>query len=143
MSQDPPACRREWLLGLSGIVLLPAGRMWDVVIVPEPLGLRVAGVLEELPLLRPGPVLWDAQRCQVGFFVSPGTSARCRCTGVRCVGDGAWITAPAPQRRWGPLRWLISPDGSGTLNRSEVLADTLHRAAGRPVLALERDPRYC
>lgn len=142
-ASDPYSCRRQWLLGLSGIVLLPAGRTWDVLIVPEALGLRAADVLVELPLLQPGPVLWDAQRCQVGFFVPPGTTARCVCTGARCAGEGAWITAPAPHQRWGPLRWLVSPDGVGTLNRPEVLADTLHHAAGRPILRMHGDPQCC
>ncbi|MFD9204288.1 hypothetical protein ACFWDP_39255, partial [Streptomyces anthocyanicus] len=125
---------------MSGITMLPAGRLWDVVIIPEVLGLPVAGVLEDLPLLRPGPVLWDAQRHQVGFFVPPGTTAHCLCTGGRCAGEGAWVTAPAPHHRWGPLRWLVAPDGAGTLNRPEVLADTLHRVAGRPVLHLSEGP---
>lgn len=135
-SEDPRACKREWRLGLTGVALLPAGRLWDVVIVPEELGRGVADILEDLPLLRPGPVLWGARRCQVGFFVPPGTASRCVCTGLRCVGEGVWITAPAPHHRWGSLRWLISPDGAGTLNQPEVLALTLKRAAGRSVLGL-------
>jgi hypothetical protein len=48
----------------------------------------------------------------------------------------AWITAPAPHRRWGSPRWLISPDGTGTLNQPEVLELTLKRAAGKSVLGL-------
>ncbi|GGW84505.1 hypothetical protein [Streptomyces galilaeus] len=131
-SEDPRACKREWRFGLTGIALLPAGRLWDVVIVAEELGRGVADVLEDLPLLRPGPVLWDARRSQVGFFVPPGTASRCLGPGLRCAGEGAWITAPAPHHRWGSLRWLISPDGAGTLNQPEVLALTLKRAVGRP-----------
>ncbi|MEV6409522.1 hypothetical protein AB0M58_42575 [Streptomyces bobili] len=131
-SEDPRACKREWRFGLTGIALLPAGRLWDVVIVAEELGRGVADVLEDLPWLRPGPVLWDARRSQVGFFVPPGTASRCLGPGLRCAGEGAWITAPAPHHRWGSLRWLISPDGAGTLNQPEVLALTLKRAAGRP-----------
>ncbi|GCB45491.1 hypothetical protein [Streptomyces sp. NL15-2K] len=135
-SEDPRARKREWRLGIRGVTLLPAGRLWDVVIVPQELGLRVAGILDDLPLLRPGPVLWDARRYQVGFFVPPGTASRCVCTGLRCAGEDAWITAPAPQRRRGSLRWLISPDGTGTLNQPEVLELTLKRAAGKSVLGL-------
>ncbi|WP_244205189.1 hypothetical protein [Streptomyces bobili] len=131
-SEDPRACKREWRFGLMGIALLPAGRLWDVVIVAEELGRGVADVLEDLPLLRPGPVLCDARRSQVGFFVPPGTASRCLGPGLRCAGEGAWITAPAPHHRWGSLRWLISPDGAGTLNQPDVLALTLKRAAGRP-----------
>jgi hypothetical protein len=135
-SEDPRACKREWRLSIRGVALLPAGRLWDVVIVPEELGLRVAGILDDLPLLRPGPVLWDARRYQVGFFVPPGTASRCVCTGLRCAGKDAWITAPAPHRRRGSLRWLISPDGAGTLNQPEVLELTLKRAEGESVLGL-------
>ncbi|MDQ0955960.1 hypothetical protein QFZ24_009969 [Streptomyces phaeochromogenes] len=128
-SEDPRGCKREWRLGIRGVALLPAGRLWDVVIVPEKLGLCVADILDDLPLLRPGPVLWDARRHQVGFFVPPGTASRCADTGLSCASSGVWITAPAPHHRWGSLRWLVPPDGAGTLNRPEVLELTLKRAA--------------
>nr|WP_138968845.1 hypothetical protein [Streptomyces sp. YIM 121038] len=130
-SEDPRACKREWRLSICGIALLPAGRLWDVLIVPEELGLRVADILNDLPLLRPGPILWDARHCQVGFFVPLGTASHAKtgkwCPGLRCASSGVWITAPAPYRRWGSLRWLVPPDGVGTLNRPEVLELTLRR----------------
>ncbi|MFF4352889.1 hypothetical protein [Streptomyces sp. NPDC001530] len=127
-SEDPRACKNEWQNGRTGVTLLAAGRFWDVLIVPEELGLRVAALLDELPLLAPGPCLLDARRHHVGFFLPPEPETVWIGTGLRRLSKGAWIAAPAPHCRWGALRWLCPPDGTGTLTMPEVLELTLQRS---------------
>lgn len=78
---------------------------------------------------RPGPVLSDVGDGRMGFFVPPGTVARWIGTGVRGVGLGTWILVPYPGRPSGGVRWLIPPDGSGTLTDATVLELAMHEAA--------------
>ncbi|MFG2136318.1 hypothetical protein [Streptomyces sp. NPDC048650] len=125
---DPDACRREWARNPLGVTLLPAGRHWDVLIVAGRLGPPALGVLTRL-LDRPGPVLGDFGDDRTGFFVPPGTTARWLGTHVRGAGPGSWIVTPPPGRVTGGVRWLVPPDGTGTLTDPFVLELALHEAA--------------
>jgi len=125
---DPEACRWEWERSTSGIALLPAGELWDVLIVPGELGRLTADVLLRL-VAEPGPVLADFGDFRFGFFVPPGTAARWVATGVRTAGPGTWLAVPYPGRSGRGLRWLVPPDGSGTLNDPVVLELAMHEAA--------------
>ncbi|TDU03931.1 hypothetical protein EDD99_2379 [Streptomyces sp. 846.5] len=125
---DPEACRWEWERSALGIALLPAGRLWDVLIVPGELGRITVDVLLRLES-EPGPVLADFGDFRVGFFVPPGTAARWVGTGVRTAGPGAWLAVPYPGRAGRGLRWLVPPDGSGTLNDPVMLELAMHEAA--------------
>lgn len=90
-----------------GVALLPAGRRWDVLIVP---GARGRATLDVLILLveRPGPVLADfpaARRgrtatARLGFFVPPGTASRWVGTGYAEQGAerGSWSRTRAGRR---------------------------------------------
>src|SRR3954471_6837518 len=100
---DPEACRRDWERGSRGIALLPAGKVWDVLILPSGLGYPTLDVLTRV-LDRPGPVLADFGDARTGFFVPPGTAARWVGTGIRTVGAGTWIVVPYPGRMAGGLR---------------------------------------
>uniref|UniRef100_A0AAU3GRL8 Bifunctional DNA primase/polymerase n=1 Tax=Streptomyces sp. NBC_01401 TaxID=2903854 RepID=A0AAU3GRL8_9ACTN len=128
VAPDPRACRREWERDPQGMALLPAGKRWDVLIVPADLGYPTLDVLTRL-LDRPGPVLADFGDSRMGFFVPPGTAARWIGTGIRGVGEGAWIVVPLPGSTVGAVRWLIPPDGSGTLTDASLLELALHEAA--------------
>ncbi|MFB4421612.1 hypothetical protein C5F59_011025 [Streptomyces sp. QL37] len=128
VAPDPRACRREWERNPKGMALLPAGRLWDVLLVPGELGYPTLDVLTRL-LDRPGPVLADFGASRMGFFVPPGTAARWVGTGIRGVGDGTWIVVPRPGSTVGGARWLIPPDGSGTLTDATLLELALHEAA--------------
>ncbi|WBB64435.1 hypothetical protein O7599_09500 [Streptomyces sp. WMMC500] len=125
---DPEACRWEWERNPLGVALLPAGRLWDVLILPGELGRPtldvVAGITD-----RPGPVLADLTDARLGFFVPPGTSARWVGTGVRSAGHGTWVVVPYPGRSTGGVRWLVPPDGSGRLTDPVVLELAMHEAA--------------
>ncbi|MFC8225861.1 hypothetical protein [Streptomyces sp. NPDC057287] len=128
VAPDPGACRREWERDPHGMALLPAGKRWDVLIVPGELGYPTLDVLTRL-IDRPGPVLADFGDSRMGFFVPPGTAARWVGTGIRGVGGGTWIVVPRPGSTVGGVRWLIPPDGSGTLTDATLLELALHEAA--------------
>lgn len=125
---DAGACLADWSRHPLGVALLPAGRLWDVLIMPGELGSRTHEVLGQYEPY-PGPVLADFRDAQVGFFVPPGTSAEWLATGVRGVGRGGWIVVPYPGRSTGGVRWLSPPDGSGALVDPVVLEWAMHEAA--------------
>ncbi|WP_228989894.1 hypothetical protein [Streptomyces sp. DH8] len=128
-ASDPGACRWEWERHPHGIALLPAGRRWDVLVLPGELGRPTLGVLARL-LGRPGPVLTGCGDSRTGFFVPPGTASHWVGTGVRRCGRGAWIAVPHPGRVAGSVRWLIRPDGSGVLTDPGLLERAMHEAVG-------------
>lgn len=127
---DPETCRLEWERNPLGVTLLPAGRRWDVLILTGALGGPTLEVLTRW-VARPGPVLADFGDARMGFFVPPGTSSHWLGTCVRGAGHGTWIVAPYPGRATGGARWLITPDGSGTLTDPETLEAAMHEAAAR------------
>ncbi|WP_405438117.1 bifunctional DNA primase/polymerase [Streptomyces avidinii] len=128
VAPDPDACRWEWERNPLGVALLPAGRRWDVLILPGELGRPTLDVLRLL-LGRPGPVLADFGDSRLGFFVPAGTASRWLATGVRGAGRGTWIVVPYPGRATGGVRWLELPDGEGTLTDPAVLELAMHEAA--------------
>ncbi|MEV7524109.1 hypothetical protein [Streptomyces sp. NPDC091371] len=128
VAPDPEACRFEWERSPLGVTLLPAGRRWDVLILPGELGQATLDVLMLL-LDKPGPVLADFGDSRLGFFVPPGTASRWLGTGVRGAGRGTWIVVPYPGRATGGVRWLVLPDGEGTLTDPAVLELAMHEAA--------------
>lgn len=128
VAPDPAACRREWECSPLGVTLLPAGRAWDVLILPGPLGYPTLDVLTRC-IDNPGPVLADFGENRMGFFVPPGTAQRWLGTGVRTAGHGTWIVVPYPGRVGGGVRWLIQPDGTGTLTDPSLLELAMHEAA--------------
>ncbi|MFJ8544229.1 hypothetical protein ACIRFH_19780 [Streptomyces sp. NPDC093586] len=129
VAPDPGACRREWERNPQGIALLPAGKAWDVLFLPSRLGCPTLDVLFRV-LDQPGPVLADSRDARTGFLVPPGTAARWLGTGVRTAGPGTWIVVPHPGRPSAAgVRWLIPPDGSGTLTDPALLELAMHEAA--------------
>ncbi|SFG15341.1 hypothetical protein SAMN02787118_116150 [Streptomyces mirabilis] len=128
VAPDPEACRWEWERNPLRGALLPAGRLWDVLILPGELGYPTLDVLSRL-IDRLGPVLVDFGDARMGFFVPPGTAARWLGTGVRTAGRGTWIVVPYPGRTTGGVRWLIPPDGTGTLTDPALLELAMHEAA--------------
>jgi hypothetical protein len=131
VAPDPDACRWEWERNPHGVALLPAGRRWDVLILPGGLGYPTLDVLTRL-VDRPGPVLTDFGDSRMGFFVPAGTAARWLGTGVRGAGHGTWIVVPYPGRATvGGVRWLVAPDGRGTLTDPALLELAMHEAASR------------
>lgn len=128
VAPDPEACRWEWEHNPLGVALLPAGRAWDVLILPGELGYPTLDVLTRI-IQQPGPVLVDFGDNRMGFFVAPGTAARWLGTGIRTAGAGTWIVVPYPGRSTRGVRWLVPPDGSGTLTDPALLELAMHEAA--------------
>ncbi|MEV8595516.1 hypothetical protein [Streptomyces sp. NPDC052012] len=129
VAPDPEGCRAEWERNPHGVALLPAGKAWDVLILPGELGYPTLDVLTRV-LDQPGPVLADFGDARMGFLVPPGTAARWLGTGVRTAGEGTWIVVPHPLRSsTGGVRWLVPPDGSGTLTDPALLELAMHEAA--------------
>ncbi|WTI65729.1 hypothetical protein OG397_06225 [Streptomyces sp. NBC_00728] len=126
---DPRACKREWDQG-SGGVLLEAGRYWDVLSVPEQLGLLALDILWSDPIQVPGPTLVDCAARRVGFFLPPDPASRWEGSGLRHLGKGSWIAVPPPYRSAGPLEWIIPPDGTGALHPALSLELALRQANG-------------
>ncbi|MFF4751729.1 hypothetical protein ACWD5R_20570 [Streptomyces sp. NPDC002514] len=133
VAPDPESCRWEWERNPHGVALLPAGKAWDVLILPGALGHPTLDVLIRV-LDRPGPVLGDSGADRVGFFVPAGTAARWLGTGIRAVGPGTWIVVPYPGRVTRGVRWLVAPDGSGTLTDPALLELAMHEAAAGKVV---------
>ncbi|MCF3105898.1 hypothetical protein IPZ58_30595 [Streptomyces roseoverticillatus] len=133
---DPGTCRWEWERNPLGVTLLPAGRLWDVLILSSELGRPTLEILS-CCTERVGPVLADFGDCRMGFFVPPGTAAGWVATGVRAVGTGSWVVVPHPARAASGVRWVLPPDGTGTLTDPVLLELSMHEAA--VTLARERD----
>jgi hypothetical protein len=128
VAPDPDACRWDWERNPLGVALLPAGRRWDVLILKAELGCPTLEVLTRL-VDRPGPVLADFDDARMGFFVPPGTAGCWVGTGVRSAGLGTCIVVPYPGRAGDGVRWLVPPDGTGTLTDPLLLELAMHEAA--------------
>ncbi|MBB4891012.1 hypothetical protein FHS39_000012 [Streptomyces olivoverticillatus] len=127
---DPRTCRREWDRNPLGVALLPAGRLWDVLILASGPGYATLDVLTRR--VEPGPVIADFGDARLGFFVPPGTAAHWVATGVRGVGAGTWVVVPHPERARCGVRWVVPPDGSGRLTDPAELEAAMHEAAAGP-----------
>ncbi|MDG9713987.1 bifunctional DNA primase/polymerase [Streptomyces sp. DH10] len=134
---DPRDCKRQWHEE-SGVAVLDCGRFWDVLSVPEELGALALSALLRIPQA-PGPVLADVVARRVGFFLPPDPAGRWVGTDVRYLGHGAWVAVPAPHRASGRLRWLVPPDGAGTLFVPTAVEAALQQALG--TLAARAAPR--
>ncbi|MFJ4429144.1 hypothetical protein [Streptomyces bobili] len=124
----------------NGHALLEARRYWNVLSVPEELGLLALNVLWPDPLRTPGPVLRHNKARQVGFFLPPEPDQQWIGAGIRHVGKGSWIPVPPPYRDTGHLEWIIPPDGNGTLHSPDRLEAALHTATST-LTHLQTDPQ--
>lgn len=124
---DPRACRRDWDRG-NGMVLLEAGRHWDLVSVPDQLGLLALDVLWYDPLQVLGPTLVDSAARRVGFFLPPDPAGRWVGAGIRHASKGSWVAVPPPYRSAPSLEWIVPPDGSGVLHPPLTLELALRQA---------------
>lgn len=136
-ASDPRICKRQWH-DEGGVAVLACGRFWDVLSVPEDLGVPALDALLCIPQ-PPGPALADAAARRVAFFLPPDPQGRWIGSGIRYAGRGAWIAVPAPHRVAGRLRWLVPPDGTGALFVPAAVELALQLALGRR--ATHGDPK--
>ncbi|WP_260860186.1 hypothetical protein [Streptomyces cupreus] len=125
---DPRACKQQWHGG-TGIAVLACGRFWDVLSVPEELGMPALDTLLCIPQ-PPGPALADNAARRVAFFLPPDPDGRWVGSGIRYAGRGSWIAVPAPHRAGGRLRWLVPPNGTGALFVPAAVEQALQVALG-------------
>ncbi|GHH11195.1 bifunctional DNA primase/polymerase [Streptomyces lanatus] len=130
---DPRSCRQRWDRG-EDAVLLEAGRLWDVLSVPEHIGLRTLDLLGRVRRRASGPVLMNCGARRVGFFIPPAPPAPVTGwtgPGVRYVGRGSWVAVPPPDHFGGwRLEWLRPPDGTGALYDPDVVRSALRKVGG-------------
>lgn len=96
----------------TGLILMPAGVLWDVVRTPLGIGSAVLGRLlaDEHDSALVGPVLCDSTNSWIYWLVSPGADDVWP-DSARFLGAGGWVVAPA--HTFLPTRsacWLHLPD---------------------------------
>jgi hypothetical protein len=116
---DPGTIRDWWRTWPTAPIVLPTGRSFDVVTVPERAGRWSLARLERMgvPI---GPVA-ASPRGRFLFFAAPGARTDIprllrrlgwgsRTLGIGCLGDGDYIIAPpSPCGLAGPMRWELPP----------------------------------
>ncbi|AXI76873.1 hypothetical protein [Peterkaempfera bronchialis] len=135
----PGVALAEWDGSPDGAAALAIGLAWDVVHARIPLGLEALDMLRYAGAV--GPALVCVPEAMVSVLVPTG-SAECwagfgpRPIGVTVAGRGGRLRVPLPSQTYGPLHWLIPPDGSGLLTDPRRL-----HAALRKARMTTRDPR--
>jgi hypothetical protein len=121
----------EWDGSPDGAADLAVGLAWDVVRTDLTLG------LEALDMLRysrqAGPALACLPQAEVTVLVPVGSAMRWKqlgppLVGVGAAGRGDRLRAPRPSQSYGPLHWLIPPDGRGFLTDPDRLYAALRKA---------------
>jgi hypothetical protein len=134
--------RKLWTERPAAAILLPTGRTFDAIEVPETAGFLALARLERLGV-SPGPVTRAPDR-RMRFFVLPGGAAKAgdlvrrlgwspRALGLSCLAEGAWIAAP-PTRigKQGPVQWACPPTRANRwLPDTEELISPLAYACAR------------
>ncbi|GAA2386022.1 bifunctional DNA primase/polymerase [Streptomyces glaucosporus] len=138
--------RRLWADRPDASVLLPTGRTFDVVEVPESTGCLALARMERLGV-RLGPVIGTPDGRML-FFVLPGGAVKIpdlvrklgwspSGLGLTALGEGDWVAAP-PSRLGtrGPVLWARRPtDANRWLPDVEEIIPPLAYACGRDAAA--------
>ncbi|MEU8589102.1 bifunctional DNA primase/polymerase [Streptomyces sp. NPDC048664] len=134
--------RRLWARQPNASVLLPTGRAFDALDVPESAGFLALARMERMELT-PGPVTVTPDRRML-FLVLPGTSAKVpdlvrglgwspAALDLTTLGEGAYVAAP-PTRfgSRGAVQWVRRPTPANRwLPDAEELVSSLSYACGR------------
>ncbi|WP_431034555.1 bifunctional DNA primase/polymerase [Streptomyces sp. P6-2-1] len=134
--------RKLWTERPTAAVLLPTGRTFDAIEVPETAGFLALARMERMGVT-PGPVTRAPDR-RMRFFVLPGGAAKAgdlvralgwspRALGLTALGEGAWIAAP-PTRfgGQGAVQWARRPTSANRwLPDTQELISPLAYACGR------------
>ncbi|TDT32259.1 bifunctional DNA primase/polymerase-like protein [Streptomyces sp. BK208] len=134
--------RRMWQKQQTASVLLPTGRTFDAVEVPETAGFLALARMQRMELTL-GPVTLAPDR-RMRFFVLPGAGVKVpdlvrrsgwspRALDLGVLGEGAYVAAP-PTRMgtWGAVQWACRPTPANRwLPDVEELISALAYACGR------------
>ncbi|MBO2464008.1 hypothetical protein [Actinomadura violacea] len=113
----------------TGTAVMPAGRAWDAVGLPEGLGRQAVKALPN------GPAIHYPEHEHIVILVPPGTAATWDAdeAGYACLGDGFHVNVPEPSRTSSPgPYWLRSPGPCASFADSTALLRliaTAHKAA--------------
>lgn len=105
--------RPAWMPEDNTISVVPAGRWWDAIVVPQQRGIDALKVLDLQTGRRPGPVVWDQNSMapRLYFLVPLGTSENWRVAGTQALGAGTYVGLPGWTTIEPPgLFWLCPPD---------------------------------
>jgi hypothetical protein len=92
-----------WWRERAHSVLLPTGRIFDAIEVPELLGTKVRGIAAPIAVMPGGRWLFLVRS---GLNLRPELKHR---TDIVAHGAGSWIPAPPTVLPQGQVRWLLSP----------------------------------
>lgn len=134
--------RRMWQKQPTASILLPTGRTFDAVDVPETAGFLALARMERMELTL-GPVTLTPDR-RMRFFVLPGAGVKVpdlvrrlgwapRALDLAVLGEGSYVAAP-PTRvgTWGAVQWACRPTPANRwLPDVEELVSPLAYACGR------------
>lgn len=121
-----------WMPAAGTISVLPAGRWWDAIVVPQQRGLDVLEVLDHETGHTPGPVVWDQNLAnpRLYFLVPVGTAADWAVPDTIALSAGTYVGIPGGTTLEPPgAHWLCPPDP----DEPEALVD-----AGRLLAAFQR-----
>ncbi|WP_399886186.1 bifunctional DNA primase/polymerase [Streptomyces sp. BBFR51] len=134
--------RRLWQKQPTASILLPTGRTFDAIDVPETAGFLALARMQRMELTL-GPVTLTPDR-RMRFFVLPGAAVKVpdlvrrlgwspRVLDLGVLGEGAYVAAP-PTRLgvWGAVQWACRPTPANRwLPDVEELISPLTYACGR------------
>lgn len=134
--------RRMWQRQPAASVLLPTGRTFDAISVPETAGFLALARMERMGLTL-GPVTVTPDR-RTEFFVLPGASAKvpallrklgwsAASLDLAVLGEGAYVAAPPTRFGYrGAVQWACRPTAANRwLPDAEELISPLAYACGR------------
>jgi hypothetical protein len=131
---DRAATERDWPRQPGGIQMLPCGVYWDVVRLPEELGLAALRTLLAADATRPavGPVMHDPHGGHVYWLVSMERHADYTWSRVapesRVRSSGDYLAAVEPEPAVpGPVRWVHWPAVTSMLTPPALLAAAVKR----------------
>ncbi|MFJ6214160.1 hypothetical protein ACIQGZ_12620 [Streptomyces sp. NPDC092296] len=127
----PGLALTQWDGSPDGAAELAVGLAWDVVHTRIMLGLEALDILRYGGAV--GPALVCVPEALVSVLVPVGSAERWpgfgpAPLGVSALGPGGRLRVPLPRQSYGPLHWLIPPDGSGLLTDPRRLYLALRKA---------------
>ncbi len=112
----PPALLRpSWVPEAGRLDVVPAGRWWDALVVPHPVGVHLVELLADAVDDALGPIiceLWGPVP-RAYFLIPTGSGDNSALHGAELLSSGCFVGVPGMTTRCGPgPHWLSPPDPS-------------------------------